>query len=209
MFALLVVIPIFWIYRIASVLLFDVSQGYVYEALDMRADQLLLGCLLAMVLFQKSASGVLRLLVSRPWAVWATLGALALSSMVAQVTHHAWRYRDLVGFTLDPLLTSILIVQSIAFSQTSARWLNWRWMRTLGSMSYSIYLYQQVTLQPVRQLLKFAPMPVRVIAGIGTCLIVAAGSFYFVEQPFQQLKERIGRRTSPGITVAILPQRAA
>ena len=96
-YALLIMVPIFWIYRIGAVLLFDVPQGYVYEALDMRADQLLLGCLLAMILFQRSASGVLRLIASRPWTLWVTLGTLILSSMIPRITHHAWRYRDLVG----------------------------------------------------------------------------------------------------------------
>ena len=82
-------------------------------------------------------------------------------------------------------------------------------MRILGGMSYSIYLYQQVTLQPVRQFLKFAPMPIRLIAGIGTCLIFAAASFHFVEQPFQRLKERIGKRKSSDVTGVMVPQKAA
>jgi len=102
--------------------------------------------------------------------------------------------RGSVGFTIDPILTAILIVQAMTFSQISACWLNWGWMRLLGRMSYSIYLYQQVTLSPPRHLLKSAPLLVQLIAGIATCLAFSAASYYFVERPFQTLKERIGTR---------------
>src|ERR1039458_10817590 len=39
-----------WVYRETLVLIFDVRQGYIYEAFDTRADHLLMGCLLAVVL---------------------------------------------------------------------------------------------------------------------------------------------------------------
>ncbi|HZE27056.1 MAG TPA: acyltransferase [Terriglobales bacterium] len=194
MHALMIVIPLVWVYRIVSVLWFHVWQGYVYEALDMRADHLLVGCLLATVLHQKSAPRLWQLLGARPWTLWITVGGLALSSEAPHLLHHAWRYRDLVGFTIDPILTAILIVQAMTFSQISACWLNWGWMRLLGRMSYSIYLYQQVTLSPPRHLLKSAPLLVQLIAGIATCLAFSAASYYFVERPFQTLKERIGTR---------------
>ena len=67
-------------------------------------------------------------------------------------------------------------------------------MRCLGRMSYSIYLYQQITLSPVRHYMKSFPMLVQLVAAIVTCLLFSAASFYIVEQPFEKLKERVGKR---------------
>ena len=195
MYALIVIIPLFWVYRTVAVLCFHVWQGHVYEGLDMRADHLLVGCLLATILFQKSASRLWQLIGTRSWTLWITVSALALSSTGPRLLPHAWRYRDTVGFVIDPILTAILIVQGFAFSQSSARWLNWGWMKFLGWMSYSIYLYQQITLSPLRHLLKSAPLLVQLVASVATCLLFSAASYYFVEQPFQALKDRFGKRT--------------
>ncbi len=195
--ALLVAIPCLWLYRIVAVLVFHVWQGYVYEALDMRADHLLIGCLLATVLFQKAAPRLVGGLGKYPWLIWITLTLLALSSVAPRLLHQVFRYRDLVGFIVDPVLTAILIVQGLTFSGNSARWLNWGWMRFLGRMSYSIYLYQQITLSPVRHFLKSVPLPIQLILSIANCLLFSAASFYIVEQPFQKLKERVGKRSKP------------
>jgi peptidoglycan/LPS O-acetylase OafA/YrhL len=195
MYVLLVIIPLFWIYRIVAVLCFHAWQGHVYEGLDMRADHLLVGCLLATILFQKSASRLCQLVGSRPWTLWITVVALALSSTAPRLLPHAWRYRDTVGFVIAPILTAILIVQGFAFSQASARWLNCGWMKFLGWMSYSIYLYQQITLSPLRHLLKSTPLLVQLVASFAACLLVSAASYYFVERPFQTLKDRFGKRT--------------
>jgi peptidoglycan/LPS O-acetylase OafA/YrhL len=195
--ALVIGIPLFWVYRLVSVLCFHVRQGYVYEGLDMRADQLLLGCLLALILFRRSASALWRLLAARPWFLWITVGALAFSSTIPRLLQHSWRYRDTVGFTIDPILTAILIVQGLAFSHSSARWLNWRWVKSLGAMSYSIYLYQQVTLSPLRHLFRSAPFLVQLIVSMAACIAISAASYCTVEKHFQKLKARIGKRIGP------------
>lgn len=118
---------------------------------------------------------------------------LALSSQLGRLVH-VFRYRDAVGFIVEPVLTALLIVQGLAFSQSSARWLNWGWMQWVGRMSYSIYLYQQITIRAPQKILNFAPTPIRLIAGIATCLIVSACSYYIVERPFLAMKEKLGKR---------------
>lgn len=186
-------IPVVWAYRLVSVLVFHVNQGYVYEALDMRIDHLLLGCLLAIVLFQRSHSRLWQVACSRPWTLWISMGALATSVAIGRYAHGLFRYRDTVGFILDPLLCAILIVQALTFGRQAARWMNWGWVRWLGKISYSTYLYQQVTLRPTRLFLKFLPMPIQLAASIVVCLGCAAASYYFVESPFLAFKDKIGR----------------
>jgi len=70
--------------------------------------------------------------------------------------------------------------------------LNWGWMRYLGTISYSIYLYQQVTVGPATKWTgrwPAAALPATVIAVVAA----ASASYWIVERPFLRLKERFER----------------
>jgi peptidoglycan/LPS O-acetylase OafA/YrhL len=118
-----------------------------------------------------------------------TGGLLTLSAMCG--TSLGAGYRDGIGFVIDPLLTAALIAQVISFrTNPIAAWLNWPVIRFLGTISYSVYLYQQLVVGPVAE--KLASQPV-IIQAIGVTVAVAiAGSFsyYVVERPFLKLKDR-------------------
>jgi len=67
------------------------------------------------------------------------------------------------------------------------RLLNWRPMATIGVLSYSLYLYQQLFLiqgRPVTSV--FVTFPLNVAAAF----VLATMSYRFVERPFLKLKER-------------------
>jgi peptidoglycan/LPS O-acetylase OafA/YrhL len=192
--ALAAAIVAVWIYRAVAVLAFAVPQGYVYEAFDMRSDHLLVGCFLATALYCGSATRAWRAACASPALIWVTISLFALSSLMPQWVE--WRYRDLVGFTIDPLLVAVLIVQGLAFSGTSAAWLNVSPLRWLGRMSYSIYLYQQITIGPVKEALAGLPVGLQLAGAVGACIVVSAGSYYVIERPFLALKDRWGSRRS-------------
>jgi len=188
--ALEIVILAVWIHRIYLSLFTGVDQGYIYEALDTRADHLLIGCLLAVLLYRGVWTRLWSALTAHSWSIWITMGALAVSS----VTLSAPLYRDIAGFIIDPILTAALIVQALAFASSSARWMNWEAVAFLGRISYSIYLYQQIAMDPVKKLLAAYPFPVRLLAAITCVLIAASFSYYVIEQPFLKLKDRWGKR---------------
>jgi peptidoglycan/LPS O-acetylase OafA/YrhL len=198
--ALATAIMAVWIYRAVAVLVFDVPQGYVYEALDIRSDHLMVGCLLATLLHCSVAPRVWRRVCARPALIWVTLTLFAASSLMPALV--SWRYRDLIGFTLDPLLVAVLIVQGLAFADSSAAWMNVSVMRWLGRMSYSIYLYQQITVLPVKEELASLPTAIQLPAAIAACVAVSAASYYIIEKPFLALKDRWGKRRS---AVPVLP----
>jgi peptidoglycan/LPS O-acetylase OafA/YrhL len=175
-----------WGYRETLVLALHGNQGYVYEAFDTRADHLLIGCLLAVVLRNGMLAGLWRRVCGGPWLTWATVGLLVLSATFANTM--PWRYRDTVGFVVDPLLVAVLIAQCLATGAGGfAAALNWRWMRYLGTISYSIYLYQQIVVGMVEKAVpSWLSLPAALLAVTGA----ASASYWIVERPFLRMKKR-------------------
>ena len=179
-------ILVVWLYREVLVFHLHWNQGYIYEAFDTRADHLLIGCLLAVALRNGMLAPLWRLVCSTPWLTWATIGLLALSTTVANVTTE--RYRDTIGFVIDPLLVAVLIVQGLATGVRGfGALVNWRWVRYLGTISYSIYIYQQIVIGFAK---KLAPSWLSLPAVLLAVIAAASASYWIVERPFLNLKKR-------------------
>jgi len=186
-------ICLIWAYRLVMVLVFRVHEGYVYEAWEMRADHLFMGCLLATILYSGSLTRLFHVIASRPAMLWLTIVLFGLSSLMPHFV--TWRYRDLVGFIVDPVLTAALITQALAFWSSTSLWLNWSWMRWVGRLSYSIYLYQQIALAPARKIFSNRPVAIQLMFAIASCLALSALSYYVIEKPLLSLKDTLGKRS--------------
>jgi peptidoglycan/LPS O-acetylase OafA/YrhL len=181
-----------WVYRGVLIFVFNANQGYLYEAFDTRADHLLIGCLLAVVLRTGAVPAFWNWLIAHTWTAALTVAALAASSFAESL--YGTGYRDTIGFTLNPLLAALWIAQMIAFSEAGAwRWMNWSWVAYLGKISYSIYLYQQLVVSVPDKLLAGYPMIARVAASAAIVILFASLSHYVIERPFLRLKARFGR----------------
>jgi peptidoglycan/LPS O-acetylase OafA/YrhL len=168
------------------------SVGYLYEAFDARADHLLVGCLLAVALWNGWAGPLWRRLCASAAAPLLTIAALAISSAAAYRVEH---YRDIVGFVIDPLLVAALLVQLIALADAPGwRLANTRPLHYLGRISYSVYLYQQILSGIVESALRGQPFAVQFVAYLAGVTLVASASYFVIERPFLLLKDRIGRR---------------
>ncbi len=191
---LLVSIAMVWLYRELLVFVWHDPQAYIYEAFDTRADHLMIGCLLAVALREGVWTRLWQLVVSAPSMIWVTFGCLVVSSAAGY--RFGALYRDSISFILDPILTVILMVQAIAHSSGAlGSVLNWRWVRYLGAISYSIYLYHQVTMGTVQKLTRHLPV-VSPVAAVAAAIAVASASYWLVEQPLQRTRARFspGRR---------------
>jgi len=179
-----------WIYRGVLQFVAGVHEGYIYEAFDTRADHLLMGCLLALLLRRGHLPRVWQ------WLCTPSMSVLAVSLLVASGwTSHMLGapYRNAAGFAVDPLLVAILIVQVIALRKSLLwSWLNWCWVRYLGVTSYSIYLYQQVVIDPVKRTAAPFPVVVQLVATLAAVVLAACVSYHLIERPFLKLKDRIG-----------------
>ena len=176
-----------WIHRAILCYGFHIDQAYIYAAFDTRLDELMVGCLLAVLLKRGSLASVWRAISSNILLPVATIAALAISIYAGEA--YIDRYRDVFGFAIEPLLFAILIVQMIALSSTRTwGWTEWRAVKFLGRISYSLYLYQQLTLHAVRHALEAYAVVVQLSAAIAVTIVLATISHYLIERPFLRLK---------------------
>jgi peptidoglycan/LPS O-acetylase OafA/YrhL len=62
-------------------------------------------------------------------------------------------------------------------------------LRYLGRISYSLYLYQQITLYPVRRVLGAQPVVLQLVVAIFLTVAVASASYFLIERPFLKFKK--------------------
>ena len=141
-----------------------------------------------MALHSGAWSGLWQRLCSSPWLTAIPLGLLAISSALA--LPFGATYRDAVGFVIDPLLVAVLRVQTIAHPAAGfGAVLNWGGIRYLSTVFYSVYLYQQLGIDPERKLTARWPA-ISLLATILAVIAMASASYWIVERPFLRLKRR-------------------
>jgi peptidoglycan/LPS O-acetylase OafA/YrhL len=176
-----------WVHRAILCYGFGVDQAYIYASFDTRLDELMVGCLLAVLLKRGSLARVWRAISANVLLPLVTISLLAGSIYAGEA--YVNRYRDVFGFAFEPLLFGLLIVQMIAFSSTRVwGWTEWRPVKFLGRISYSLYLYQQLTLHAVRHALEAYPVIVQLAAAVVVTVVLATISYYAIERPFLKLK---------------------
>jgi peptidoglycan/LPS O-acetylase OafA/YrhL len=191
-----------WVYRAVLSFGFNVDQAYLYAAFDTRADALLVGCLLAVLVKEERWTGVWSAVTASPLMPFVTIAACVVLAVGDQLGIP--RYRDVIEFALFPPLFAILIVQALALTSTGMwRWLEHPWLRYLGKISYPMYLYQQVTLAPTRKLLHAFPVVVQLAGAFAVTIVIASLSYRVVEKPFLRMKDRMSRsRVSPPLPIS-------
>jgi peptidoglycan/LPS O-acetylase OafA/YrhL len=136
-------------------------EGPLSYRTEMNAHALLAGCVLAL-LFQHSS---VRGWVAR-WSGW--LLAFAVPAMLFQIVHPM----PVIFPTESICIAVVLAATSAAPLGPLSRILEWKPLAFLGTISYSVYVWQQVLLIPV-------------IGWLGVMLLpaIAVGSWALIEQP--------------------------
>ena len=200
---LVCVILTVWVYRAVLCFGFNADQAYIQDAFDTRLDALMVGCLLAVLLKRRVLASWWRAASANRFMPLVTLALLMISVYVGEM--YVARYRDVFGFAVEPLLIAVFVVQMIAFSSTRCwRWTGWGAVRFLGRISYSLYLYQQLTLYSTRKALTAYPVVVQFVGAILVTIILATVSHYVIERPFLKLKS-----ASPGFRKKLVYEVAA
>ena len=166
-----------------------VAEEYIYTAFDTRFDHLLVGCAIAVALHHKIGARVWRVIARREMLPL-LVALLAVSIFSGNV--YGIPYRNTVGFAIDPVLIGLLLVRLLSRNDRETAWMDSWPVVYLGTISYSTYLYQQLFLWPVRELLRRAGTPeaITFVTCAVTVWVAAALSYEAVERPFLRLKER-------------------
>ena len=179
-----------------SFLYLDLGVGtpYVYNAFDTRFDNLAVGCFLALGAGEPWLLRFARAAARSTLLPLVTLVLLMLSRCATSASYH---YS--VGFTVDAVLVSVLLVQLLFLHRHAL----WSWLehpvaRYLGVISYPLYLWHVWGLG-VGKWLHVVPLAGQFAAGVAVCIAVASASYFAIETPFLALKRRFsgGARIVP------------
>ena len=172
------------IIRVLTYFLWPDARPFITIMLHTNADPLMLGSLVALLEGNQRFETAMGYLLRHWVPAVAALFALLVSPLLNR--HFQGMYYLPLGGTLDSICIALLLVWSIRNPQTRAgRLLNLPVMVTIGGLSYSLYLWQQLFLTPLNQ--TWAGLfPVNLLV----CFAIAWASYRFIEQPILKLRRR-------------------
>ena len=180
-------------WRCYRAMLLHSSWESIYEGTDTRFDAILFGCVLAIV-------GNTRLGDRAGWFEKhaKALSACGLALIVATFAYRNQMFRDTVRYTLQQIaLMPIFFLITLPQRGLLARCLEWRWLRHLGHLSYSMYLIHHTLFHHFYH--HYNP-GVPLACGIFVLsLMYAQAMRTFVELPIQKWRGRIKRRRLSGM----------
>jgi peptidoglycan/LPS O-acetylase OafA/YrhL len=189
-----------WVYRILGVSFTNLPVDYFSYAFDCRLDNIMIGCLLALLVKNGGHGRLWTALAPAP--AWAFVTTLALAGM-ALLNGSFPRFYASIGLSISAVLIVILFVQVISWSSHALlSWLDSPVMRFFGQTSYSMYLYHWPIIFLVQYFLGGVRWKYQLIAILFGTVIAAFLSFQCIETPFLRLKRRFEsgapRRTEAG-----------
>ena len=151
----------------------------IYVSIDTRADELLTGCLGALLVSVRPA--VVRDALGRYGGILATIGLCVAASVFAPYTTPYF----LVGIPMVSAY-SILVILDITLNENGllARLMSWRPLVYIGTISYGIYLWH-IPLLGLLQRTSFDSIGARLIVMFGGTIVIAALSSRFIEKPIR------------------------
>ena len=159
----------------------DIYWLFIYIRTDTRVDSLLVGALFAYVYrHYRVPSQVLN------WA--ATLCFAGL--MYIKYELDASPFIMKTGFTVIAVLAGIIILAASEGAWFANRVLISRPLTIIGKVSYGLYLWHLPVFLILGRHVTSGPKPLRILAGIIVASVVTVISWFFIEKPFLNLKNR-------------------
>lgn len=176
------------------------SVRRLYYAPDTRAQQLLIGCLLAVALAYGSPA-----LRGRLTRVCTAAAPAALVALLLMVVFGSWRSPTyyLGGMTVVALLAAVLVTAVVTSPGAPlTRLLAWRPLVGLGRISYGLYLWHwPVYLVLNSPFLGLSYWPTQAVR-VAVALALALTSYGVVEKPFLRLQRYVRPATRPQVLTA-------
>lgn len=169
-----------------------VSEGApvsrTYLATDTRVDSILWGCLLALTLNP---------VMDPPLPATRTQEVLTLAVAVGVLlfclAYRGPMFRETYRYTLQGIALLPLFYLAVLRSNWPVfRWLDWRPIRYIGTLSYTLYLVHLVVLYSLEYLLPGTPELLRAMLGALMSVGLAALSYQYMERPLARLRRKFG-----------------
>lgn len=181
------------IYRLILYFRFHAPDAWMNFSFDTRADHVLIGCLLAVLLKRGVLTGFWNLLTGRVWVSLVPFSLMIASIAMAFRWGPAYRYS--AGFFVDPILTAMFLVQVIAMGDSKPwGWLNWSVTRYLGKISYGMFLFHMLAARLVYALFGKHSLWFQIPAVTAVAVLFGTCSFYLVERRFLRRKSKVGEK---------------
>lgn len=184
-----------WLWRALLVVVFHVSWNYAYNAFDTRADALIVGCYLALLIYRGRVPPTVLLWVYSKWLVLIpVLGLLGMN--ILEVRGLLGPSAQVVEFTIAPVLVAMLLLQWMYWGLSDWTFLEHPFIKFIARISYSLYLYHGLVRMLLPEMLRVVPLHHGGTA-LDACFFipVAAASYYGIERPLMRMRDR-GRRPS-------------
>jgi peptidoglycan/LPS O-acetylase OafA/YrhL len=167
----------------------------LYNGLDTRADGLLIGCLLGVLLSSNLINEYYWRLLEKALKFLAPLCAIGLVSFCIFTPSYQNKHMYYWGFFVVAILTAIIILDIFVSSKSIIKQiLSIKLLVWIGSISYGLYLWHY----PIGIAMRLWGFRGIEILTIGSCLtfLVASASYYLLERPFLKLKNRLASHAS-------------
>ncbi|QUM80569.1 acyltransferase [Moritella sp. 5] len=170
------------------------EDKWLYRTFDARFDNLAIGCLLAVLLFNINSRRYISGFVYKGWLFPILIGALLLSRFVGKA-YPGYSYT--LGFSVEAIIISVMLVLALArHREKPFLWLSSKYAVSIGAISYPMYLYHEIgagisdkASGVLEQNFSISlPYVLVAIAGFGVTLLLAGCSYRIIERPFLALK---------------------
>lgn len=167
---------------------FHALKDRMYVATDTRVDSILFGCILAV--WRNPALDPEAHSERRLKAVWLPLALFALLASFA-VPKFWPGFEQTFRYTVQGLALFPVFIAAVRCPAWGAfRWLNVGWVRTVGSLSYSLYLLHTTVLAGLHRWLHGSEAALGALA-LAVSLALAALVYRGVEKPCARLRRRL------------------
>jgi peptidoglycan/LPS O-acetylase OafA/YrhL len=179
------------------------SETYTSVATECRYDTILAGCVTAIVVNDRGADRLVRLAV-HPIVVIVALCAI-LSTLVIRDSTFRQTFRFTIqNIALIPIVLSAVFTPRYLAVKTM---LNWRPVKWIGVLSYSLYLWHYALFDLAKAALGEAPAVIQYSIGWLLAFCVALMIYFLVERPVFRLRRLAGSKAHEHITGSSAMQR--
>ena len=187
--------------RLASYFWLPSTRPLIGMMLPTRADSLMVGALLALFAQNAAHCAILKRKTKSTLIPLVALCFFAIDTILSR------RFKGIyilpVGYTLQNLMIAALVTHVVFHDTTRlGKILNHRILIHVGTISYSLYLWQQLFLTPMNTTF-MGRFPLNLLCA----LIAAELSYYIIEKPFLRMRKRFSNSHS-GVSAAAVSTRA-